>query len=60
MIKVLAQLFRGFHYIVGISMPPPGTSDRAFVFAWLGGIAFFVAFFVSLFYYIIPFLFVRH
>ncbi len=60
MIKFLAELFRGVHYIIGISTPPPGTSDRKFVFAWLGGIAFFVAFFMSLFYYIIPFLYFRH
>jgi len=60
MIKFLAQLFRGLHYIVGISEPPPCTSDRTFVFAWLGGIAFIVGFFLILFYYIIPFLYVRH
>lgn len=60
MIKLLAQFFRGFHYVVGISAPPPGTNDRTFVYAWLGGIAFFTAFFVSLFYYIIPFLYLRH
>jgi hypothetical protein len=59
MIKFLAQIFRGFHYIVGISEPPPGTSDRRFVFAWLGAIAFFVAFFICLFYYVIPF-FYKH
>ncbi len=47
MIKFLAQLFRGLHYIVGVSEPPPGTSDRKFVFAWLGGIALLAAFFVS-------------
>jgi hypothetical protein len=60
MIKFLAQLFRGLHYIVGISTPPPGTSDRMFVFAWLVGIAFTVAFFVILVFYIIPFLYFRH
>ena len=60
MIKFLAQLFRGLHYIVGISAPPPGTSDRKFVFAWLGGIAFIAAFFVILVFYIIPFLYFRH
>jgi hypothetical protein len=60
MIKFLAQLFRGLHYIVGISAPPPGTNDRAFVFAWLGGIAFIVALFVILVLYIIPFLYFRH
>jgi len=37
MIKFLAQLFRGLHFIVGISAPPPGTNDRRFVFTWLGG-----------------------
>jgi hypothetical protein len=58
-IKLLAKLFRGFHYIVGISEPPPGTSDRKFVLAWLGGIAFVAAVFVSLIF-IIPFLYFRH
>ena len=60
MIKFLAQLFRGLHYIVGISTPPPGTSDRMFVFAWLGGIMFFAAFFLIFLYYIIPFIYLRH
>ncbi len=60
MIKFLAQLFRGVHYIVGISVPPPDTSDRTFVLAWLGGIGFIVAFFVILVFYVIPFLYFRH
>ncbi len=63
MIKFLAQLFRGLHYInyiIGISEPPPGTSDRTFVFAWLGGIAFIVAFFLIFLYYIIPFIYLRY
>ena len=59
MIKILARLFRGLHYIVGISEPPPGTSDRKFVFAWLGGIAFVAAVFVGLIF-MIPFLYFRH
>jgi len=59
MIKFLAQLFRGLHYIVGISAPSPGTSDRKFVFAWLGGIAFIAAFFMFPVFYIIPFLYFR-
>ncbi len=59
MIKFLADLFRGLHYIVGISGPPPGTSDRKFVFAWLVGIAFVAAAFVAL-VLIIPFLYFRH
>ena len=58
MIKFLAEIFRGFHYIVGISEPPPGTSERTFVFAWLGTIAFIVAFGVILFRYLIPVLYV--
>ncbi len=56
-IKFLAQVFRGLHYIVGISEPPAGTSDRTFVFAWLGGIAFMVVFAMILMYYIAPFLY---
>jgi hypothetical protein len=58
MIKILARLFRGLHYIVGISEPPPGTSDRKFVFTWLAGIAFVAAVFVSLIF-IIPLLYFR-
>jgi hypothetical protein len=60
MIRVLAQLFRGLHYVVGISEPPAGTSERKFVLVWLGGIAFVVGFFAILVFYIIPFLYVRH
>jgi hypothetical protein len=58
MIKYLARLFRGFHYIIGISEPPPGTSDRSFVFAWLASIAFVIAIFVSLIFFI-PLLYFR-
>jgi len=59
MIKFLAQLFRGFHYIVGISEPPPGTSDRKFVFTWLVGIAFVAVVFVAL-VLLVPLLYFRH
>jgi len=38
----------GFHYIIGISEPPRGTSERAYVFAWLGGIALMATFFFIL------------
>ena len=38
MIQFLAKIFRGFHLIFGISAPPPGGNERAFVFAWLGGV----------------------
>lgn len=53
MIKVLAEFFRLFHYMVGISLPPPGTSDRKFVLAWLTGIASVLAFGVIMFYIIL-------
>jgi hypothetical protein len=59
MIKLLAQLFRGLHYIVGISEPPPGTSDRKFVFTWLVGIAFVAVVFVVLILGV-PLLYFRH
>jgi hypothetical protein len=59
MIKILARLFRGLHYIVGISEPPPGTSDRKFVFTWLAGTAFVAAVFVSLIF-VIPLLYFTH
>jgi hypothetical protein len=59
MIKFLAQLFRGLHYIIGISAPPPGTSERKFVFTWLGGIAFVAVVFVILIL-VIPLIYFRH
>jgi hypothetical protein len=48
MIAFLARLFRGVHYVVGISAPPPGTSERKFVLWWLAGIGLVVAVFVVL------------
>jgi hypothetical protein len=59
MIKFLAQIFRGFHYIVGISAPPPGTNERKFVFTWLVGIAFVAVVFVIL-VLIVPLIYFRH
>lgn len=59
MIKLLAEFFRAFHYIVGISLPPPGTSDRSFVLWWLGGIAIVFAF-CGMMFHIIPSLVFRH
>lgn len=58
MIKFLAKLFRGLHLIIGISAPPPGHSERSFVFMWLGIILFVIAFCVLL-VYLIPYLYVR-
>jgi hypothetical protein len=58
MIKFLAELFRGLHYIVGISAPPSDISDRKFVFVWLVGIAVVASVFVAL-VLIVPFLYFR-
>jgi hypothetical protein len=57
--KRLAEFFRGIHYIVGISLPPPSTSDRTFVCAWLISIAAMGAFCVLMFYMILA-LYFRH
>jgi hypothetical protein len=58
MIHFLAKIFRGFHFIFGISAPPSGQNERMFVFAWLGIIACLIAFCLFLFY-VIPFLYFR-
>jgi hypothetical protein len=39
MIKFLADFFRGFHMIMGISSPPAGQDDKSFVLMWLGILA---------------------
>lgn len=59
MVKLLADFFRELHYIIGISLPPPGVSDRRFVLWWLGSIAVVLAVSVMLFYIIIA-LYFRH
>lgn len=59
MIKLLAQFFREFHYIIGISLPPPGISDRRFVLSWVLGISALLAFGVIIFYTIVA-LYFRH
>jgi hypothetical protein len=59
MIKFLARLFRGVHLIFGISAPPPGQSERAYVLLWLGISAFVIAF-AGLLLYAIPHLYVSH
>ena len=60
MITLLAKFFRQIHYIVGISVTPPTTSDLSFVCAWLIGIAAIAAFCALMFVYIIPFLVFRN
>jgi uncharacterized membrane protein len=57
MIKFLAKIFRGVHFVLGISAPP-GGNERAFVFAWLGILACIVAF-CSVLFYVIPHLYFR-
>jgi hypothetical protein len=47
-LALLAKLLRGVHYVVGISLPAPGTSDRKFVLFWLAGIAVIAVVFVTL------------
>ena len=58
MIHFLAKIFRGFHFIFGISAPPPDRNERIFVLAWLGIIACLIAFGMILFY-VIPYLYFR-
>jgi hypothetical protein len=50
MLKFLANLFRGFSLVFGITAPPPGENERPFVLLWLGIIAVVIAFSVLLFY----------
>jgi hypothetical protein len=56
MIAVLAKFFRGLHLIIGISAPPPGQNERAYVFTWLG-VTLFVIAFAALLLYAIPHLY---
>jgi hypothetical protein len=50
MIKFLANIFRGFSLVFGVTAPPPGQDERPFVFLWLGIIAVVIGFAVLLFY----------
>jgi hypothetical protein len=50
MIKSLANLFRGFSLVFGITAPPPGGNERPFVLLWLGIIGVVIVFSVLLFY----------
>jgi hypothetical protein len=49
MIKFLANIFRGFSLVFGITAPPPGEDERPFVLLWIGIIAVVIAFSVLLF-----------
>ena len=50
MIRLLANIFRGLSYVVGITAPPPGQNERQFVFWCIGGIVFTVAAVAVIFY----------
>jgi hypothetical protein len=59
MIPFLASIFRGVHFILGISAPPPGHDERAFVFIWLGIVGLLLLLFVGAIY-LIPQIYVHH
>lgn len=58
MIKLLAKFFRGVHFIIGVSAPPPGQNERSFVLMWLGILAF-LATFGALLTYLVPYLYFK-
>ena len=43
MIKALANLFRGLHLMIGISLPGPEVSESKFVLVWFAAIAATIA-----------------
>jgi hypothetical protein len=47
MITFLANIFRGFSLVFGVTAPPPGQNERNFVMLWLGIIAVTVLFFIG-------------
>ena len=50
MIKLLASLFRGLSFILGVTAAPPEEDQRRFVYTWLGIILIFLAFCAVLLY----------
>jgi hypothetical protein len=59
MIHILANLFRGVHFILGITAPPPGQNERTFVLIWLGVIGAVLLLFGGMLY-LIPYFYVHH
>ena len=53
MIAFLARIFRSWHWVVGATAPQSGENERAFVFVWLGIVAFAIAFCAGLWYAIL-------
>ena len=60
MISLLARFFRGVHFIMGMSAPPPEFDERKFVLVWLGIVAVLLLFFFGVMYLIPHLLYVRH
>jgi nucleoside permease NupC len=58
MIEFLASVFRGIHFMFGITAPPPGKNERNFVLTWLAVIFFFLAF-CALLLYLVPHLYFK-
>jgi hypothetical protein len=59
MIPFLARVFRGVHFVLGMSVPPPEQDERVFVFVWVAVLLVFVALFAGLLYFI-PYFYFRH
>jgi hypothetical protein len=47
LIRRLADLFRGFSLVFGITAPPPEQDQRQFVMMWLGIVAVTILFFAG-------------
>jgi hypothetical protein len=58
MIHFLAGLFRGVHFILGITAPPPGHDESIFVLIWLVVIGILLFVFGGMLY-LIPHLYVH-
>lgn len=59
MIAFLARVFRGVHFVLGMSAPPAEQDERAFVLIWLAVLVVFAAIFGGLLY-LIPYFYFRH
>jgi uncharacterized membrane protein len=58
MVKFLANIFRGLHFMLGITAPPASDNERNFVFTWLA-VLFFFALFCGFLLYLIPHLYFK-
>jgi hypothetical protein len=46
-VRALANIFRGFSLVFGVTAPPPGQNERNFVMLWLGIITVTILFFIG-------------